>query len=144
MDKTLNDRIEELFRGVVFVLFSFAASLALLLCNPLRGYTLLIKRERVRSSGQIRPYAFLFFSFVLLFFMPAIMVPHTPRFHALALFGRRLSERGDHSIADTAFRDIDRPRSIWGCGVSFSAKNQHVYRRRRLIREFRRACVRPW
>lgn len=78
MDKTLNDRIEELFRGVVFVLFSFAASLALLLCNPLRGYALLIKRERVRSSGQIRPYAFLFFSFVLLFFMPVIIDALTP------------------------------------------------------------------
>jgi hypothetical protein len=72
MDKSLNDRIEELFRGVVFVLLSFSASLGLLLCNPLRGYALLIKRQRVRSTGQIRPYAFLFFSFVVLFFMPAI------------------------------------------------------------------------
>ena len=61
MDKTLNDRVEGLFRGIVFVLFSFASSLALLLWRPLSGYVGLIKRGRTRSTDQIRPYAFLFF-----------------------------------------------------------------------------------
>jgi hypothetical protein len=78
MDKTLNDKVEELFRGIVFILFSFTASLALLLWRPLRGYVGLIKRSRVRSSGQIRPYAFLFFSFVLMFFIPTIVDALTP------------------------------------------------------------------
>jgi|HubBroStandDraft_3_1064219.scaffolds.fasta_scaffold886168_1 hypothetical protein len=61
MDKTLNERVEGLFRGIVFVLFSFASSLALLLWRPLRGYVGLIKRGRMRSTDEIRLYAFLFF-----------------------------------------------------------------------------------
>jgi hypothetical protein len=78
VEKTLNDRVEEIFRGIVFIVFSFASSLVLLLCMPLRGYILLIKWLRVRGGSQIRPYAFVFFSFVLVFFTPSMLQSLTP------------------------------------------------------------------
>jgi hypothetical protein len=78
MDKTLNDRIEDIFRGVVFILLSFAASLLWLLCRPLTGYALLIQRCRRTSAAQIRPYAFVFFSLALIFFMPGIVDALSP------------------------------------------------------------------
>jgi len=96
MDKTLDDRVEELFRGIVFILFSFTASLALLLWRPLRGYVGLVKRSGVRSTGQIRPYAFLFFSFVLMFFIPTIFDALTPP----------EAGRFDYQVHDSAFPEL--------------------------------------
>jgi hypothetical protein len=78
MDKTLNDRVEEVFQGIVFIVFSFVGSLALLLCRPLNGYVLLAKRLRARSKDQIRPYAFVFCAMVLVFFLPSMIAAFAP------------------------------------------------------------------
>ena len=73
--ENLNDRIEGVFRGVVLIALSFVASLAVLIFRPLDGYVQLVTRIRKNSEkeNQVRPYAFVFFAIVLVFFVPSLM-----------------------------------------------------------------------
>ena len=79
MDKSLNDRIEGIFRGVVFIVLSFAASLALLAIRPCSGYARLVRRLRQKSSEQVRPYAFVFFAIMVVFFAPTVIDAVAPQ-----------------------------------------------------------------
>jgi hypothetical protein len=49
----------------------------------------------------------------------ALSVPHTPRFRALALFGRRLSERGD-GLGMPASENLHKKRRLPECHFTFS------------------------
>jgi hypothetical protein len=79
--QNLNDRVEGIFRGVVLIALSFVASIALLMFRPIDGYVQLATRIRQKSAkeNQVRPYAFVFFAIVLVFFVPSLMdslAPH--------------------------------------------------------------------
>jgi len=73
MEKSLNDRVEGVFRGIVFIVLSFMESIGLLILCPFDGYVRLIIHLRKKSEDQVRPYAFLFFAFVLAFFAPSLI-----------------------------------------------------------------------
>jgi hypothetical protein len=77
----LNNRVEAIFRGVVLIALSFVASLALLIFRPLSGYVQLTSRIRKKSEkeNQVRPYAFVFFAIVLVFFMPSLIDSLAPQ-----------------------------------------------------------------
>ena len=46
MEKTLNDQIEGVFRGIIFLLLNFLLSLLILLSRPLAGYSILVRKLR--------------------------------------------------------------------------------------------------
>jgi hypothetical protein len=87
MEKTLNDQIEGVFRGVVFILLNFLVSLLILLWRPRSGYSLLVKRLRSRQTDQVRPFVFVFLALVLVLFLPAavdaLMPVQTGPYHYL-------------------------------------------------------------
>lgn len=60
MEKTLNDTIDGLFRGVVFIALDSIASLGRMLSSPKRGPVRLLKKLYSRDTEQVRPYVFLF------------------------------------------------------------------------------------
>ena len=72
-EKTLNDQIEGIFQGIVFVLFSFVASIFIIILNPRTGFIALIRRMRRKGENQIRPYVFAFLAISLVLFLPAII-----------------------------------------------------------------------
>jgi len=82
MATNLNDTIDSLFRGLVFVLIDFIASLATLLARPISGAVILVRKLRSHDTNQVRPYVFLFLSFVLAFsvapFLEALSVERDP------------------------------------------------------------------
>jgi len=65
MDKNLNDVVDGFFKGIVFILFSFAASVVTVLRQPARGAVKLLRRLHAKDIYQVRPYVFLFLSFCL-------------------------------------------------------------------------------
>jgi len=80
-DKTLNDQIEGIFQGVVFILLSFLTSVLALLFRPQGGYISLVTDLRRKGSNQVRPYVFSFLAVVLVLFLPttiAALAPHSP------------------------------------------------------------------
>jgi hypothetical protein len=55
--KTVNDQIDWIFRGIVFILFSFLSSVLTLILNPRSGYLILLKREDLRDMAVGRDQA---------------------------------------------------------------------------------------
>jgi hypothetical protein len=80
-DKTLNDQIEGVFQGVVFILFSFLSSVFILLVKPKTGFITLVRNLRRRGSNQVRPYVFCFMATALNFFLPTTLDALTPHTH---------------------------------------------------------------
>lgn len=60
MEKTLNDSIDSVFRGIVFIILNFATSAFRLLVAPGRGCVLMVRRLYARDIEQVRPFVFLF------------------------------------------------------------------------------------
>ncbi|HMJ41716.1 MAG TPA: hypothetical protein VK522_05490 [Pseudolabrys sp.] len=80
-EKTLNDQIEGIFQGVVFILFSFLFSVFILLFKPRTGFNSLVRNLRIKGSNQVRPYVFCFMAIALTFFLPTTLdalAPHPP------------------------------------------------------------------
>lgn len=77
--ENLNDRIEGIFRGIVFISLSFVASIVRMLCWPLRGYVALIAELRRKMTNQVRPYAFVFIAVVVALFAPPVISSLSPK-----------------------------------------------------------------
>src|ERR1700743_299374 len=60
MDKTLNDTIDSLFRGIVFIIINFVTSAARMIAGPGSGCIRLVRRLYARDMEQVRPFVFLF------------------------------------------------------------------------------------
>jgi hypothetical protein len=73
MDKTLNDKIEGIFRGLVFVIFDSVTSLWIVATRPLTGPVRLAKRVRQKNTDQVKPYVFVFLGFISLFLVPLLL-----------------------------------------------------------------------
>src|ERR1700752_3972120 len=102
MASTLNDKIEDLFRGVVFVLFDFIRTALTLFFMPITGYTFLIKRLHNPKVNQIRPYVFLFLAIYLCQVFPGILERINPREHPV-VFRPRVDGEGLGPSAVTRF-----------------------------------------
>ncbi len=63
MPKDLNDAIDSIFRGVVFIFYNYFYSLARIAARPALGGFELVRRLRLSSTDQVRPYVFIFLSF---------------------------------------------------------------------------------
>ena len=99
----LNDRVEGIFRGVVLIVLSFVASLGMLIFRPANGYVLLIARIRKKSEkeNQVRPYAFVFFAIVLVFFVPSLIDSISPDVAGYQIYGS-----GGSSALGRAYQQI--------------------------------------
>jgi hypothetical protein len=63
MASDLNDAVNSLFRGIVFIFYDYFASLGRLVVTPISGSMLLVKRLWSKRPYQTQPYVFLFISF---------------------------------------------------------------------------------
>jgi len=70
MPKDLNETIDALFRGVVFIIYDFVQSLIRIAVRPVRGTIWLVARLRAPNTRQIGPYVFLFIHFFVGLSMP--------------------------------------------------------------------------
>src|SRR5262249_14617751 len=65
--------IEGIFRGIVFIIFDYCQSTIRLLLSPGRGCVTIVRRLYGKGSDQVRPYVFLFLSFIVMFSMPPLV-----------------------------------------------------------------------
>ncbi len=86
MPKDLNEAINTIFRGVVFIFYNYFYSLARMAVRPALGGFKLVRRLRSSSTDQVRPYVFVFLSFFRVSCNSKI-----PRQHFAVLPGQRLS-----------------------------------------------------
>jgi hypothetical protein len=73
MDKTLNDTIDALFRGIVFIILNFVTSAATMLASPGRGCIALVRRLYTHDIQQVRPFVFLFICLLVTVATPTVM-----------------------------------------------------------------------
>lgn len=70
MPKDLNDAIDAIFRGIVFICYNYVYSIASLALKPLRASFRLVHRLRSGNVYQTRPYVFMFMSFFIALALP--------------------------------------------------------------------------
>src|SRR5882762_9506948 len=102
-EKTLNDQIEGIFQGVVFILFSFLSSVFILLFTPKAGFISLVRNLRKKEIHQIRPYVFCFMALALIFFLPTTIDALAPKKPGVFEYQIRSSERREVGALGRAY-----------------------------------------
>jgi hypothetical protein len=75
VDKTLNDMIDALFRGIVFIILNFLTSAGRLMVAPGRGCIILARRLYAKDVQQVKPFVFLFISLFITASVPMLLDP---------------------------------------------------------------------
>jgi hypothetical protein len=102
MPQNLSDAIESLFRGVVFILFSYVASLGQVLRKPWRSTFRLNQRQGNAEGYGTRPYVFVFISAFIALTLPrylAELVPYSPDFDATHPWSSSVPTKIQHAYA---------------------------------------------
>ena len=75
----LNDSIDAIFKGTVFIIFDYVGSLLLLFARPFTGAVSILRKLHAKDANQIRPYVFLFISFIVMFALPPLLSAATQK-----------------------------------------------------------------
>ncbi|HXC56768.1 MAG TPA: hypothetical protein VNU97_15830 [Rhizomicrobium sp.] len=99
----INDLIDSIFRGIVFILYNYFYSMAILAAQPLRGSLRLVHRLKANFTYQTQPYVFVFISLFIALALPRYLA-HVTNFFASALPG---SSDDRNNIQDAYFQAVN-------------------------------------